>query len=330
MSTLASLVRHPDGDWVAELSCGHRRHVRHRPLLEDNPWVTTEAGRRARLGTALACRWCDAPVPPVGPGALARAAARRGAQVVDALAALDPADREGPTALPGWDRLTVACHLRFGARALVRLTEAARAGRPAAYYPSGRDTERPATLRPGPGETPAAVVTDLARATGALTRCWAALGPSDWDIVVHEPAGNADLGPLPLSRLALLRLTEVEVHGTDLRLGLPDWDPDFVRAALAFRLAWLPTRRANHRRVDGAVEGTWRLVATDGPATAVSVHRGAVRVAPAAGAPDPRATIEAAGRDLLALLLGRPARRAVRRSGDPGFARSFGAAFPGP
>lgn len=47
------------GDWVAQLACGHRQHVRHRPPFQPRPWVTSLAGRRSRLGTPLECRLCD-------------------------------------------------------------------------------------------------------------------------------------------------------------------------------------------------------------------------------------------------------------------------------
>jgi hypothetical protein len=50
--------RDDGGDWIAELSCGHRRHVRHRPPFESRPWVVDEAERRARIGTPLACGLC--------------------------------------------------------------------------------------------------------------------------------------------------------------------------------------------------------------------------------------------------------------------------------
>jgi hypothetical protein len=48
------------GDWIAELACGHRRHVRHRPPFELRPWVVEPEGRRGRLGTLLGCGVCDA------------------------------------------------------------------------------------------------------------------------------------------------------------------------------------------------------------------------------------------------------------------------------
>ena len=48
-----------DGDRVAELDCGHGRHVRHRPPFVDRPWVVSGAGREAMLGAELDCVRCD-------------------------------------------------------------------------------------------------------------------------------------------------------------------------------------------------------------------------------------------------------------------------------
>jgi hypothetical protein len=53
-----------DGDWVAELACGHAQHVRHRPPWQLRPWVTTEAGRAARIGQSIDCPSCDPLVEP--------------------------------------------------------------------------------------------------------------------------------------------------------------------------------------------------------------------------------------------------------------------------
>jgi Protein of unknown function (DUF3565) len=51
--------RDEDGDWVAELECGHGQHVRHDPPWQERPWVTTEAGRGSQLGVLLECRRCE-------------------------------------------------------------------------------------------------------------------------------------------------------------------------------------------------------------------------------------------------------------------------------
>ena len=54
------------GEWVAELSCLHGQHVRHRPPFQVRPWVLTDAGRRERLGTDTDCPLCDRAELPEG------------------------------------------------------------------------------------------------------------------------------------------------------------------------------------------------------------------------------------------------------------------------
>jgi hypothetical protein len=48
-----------EGHWVAELECGHRQHMRHRPPFERREWVTTPEGRASRLGVEVNCKRCD-------------------------------------------------------------------------------------------------------------------------------------------------------------------------------------------------------------------------------------------------------------------------------
>jgi hypothetical protein len=50
-----------EGYFVAELECGHSQHVRHRPPWEVREWVTTEEGRKQRLGAELECPYCAKP-----------------------------------------------------------------------------------------------------------------------------------------------------------------------------------------------------------------------------------------------------------------------------
>ncbi len=54
------------GDWVADLSCLHRQHVRHQPPFRDAPWVLDAAGRAARIGSPLECPLCDRAELPDG------------------------------------------------------------------------------------------------------------------------------------------------------------------------------------------------------------------------------------------------------------------------
>lgn len=48
-----------EGDWRAELGCGHLQHVRHKPPLVTREWVLSEAGRQAKIGAQLECKKCD-------------------------------------------------------------------------------------------------------------------------------------------------------------------------------------------------------------------------------------------------------------------------------
>jgi uncharacterized protein (TIGR03083 family) len=254
----------------------------------------------------------------------------RSDSVVAALGELDEAELAAASALPQWTRLTIACHLRFGAETLARMTRDALAGLPTAYYPEGRSTQRPRTLVPSAGESPRHVVEGLARACRELGDQWLDLTDDHWRLSVMEPTNNPDLGPSTLARLALGRLTELEVHGTDLNLNLSDWDEDFVAVALPARLEGLNTRRSNHRDFDKTIRGSWRLTATDGPTYLVSLSDDGVSSSPAPPDSTARATITGSSRDLLSLLLGRPTVDALRISGDREFAQRFEAAFPGP
>ena len=258
------------------------------------------------------------------------AVGERTRRIVESLEELSDDGLQQPSELAGWSRLTIACHLRHGAQALSRMTSCALEGQPVAYYPEGRDIQRPRTLVPLAGESPPAVVESLARSSQELQASWSALDPRSWSVDVVEPPQAGDLGPIPLGRLPLLRFTEVEVHGTDLRLALDDWSPLFVTTVLPMRLEWLNIRRANHKAFDAELEGSWLLVATDGPTYRVSVNGHHVASTPAPPGSPARATIEATSRDLLALLLGRAFHMAPVISGDVEFGRSFAQAFPGP
>ena len=63
-SAIIGFRQDEEGAFVAELACGHAQHVRHRPPLESRPWVTTEEGRRAFVGSTLPCTLCRMPKLP--------------------------------------------------------------------------------------------------------------------------------------------------------------------------------------------------------------------------------------------------------------------------
>lgn len=55
---IVGFLQDDQGDWVAELSCGHRRHVRHRPPFEQHPWVLEGEGRSSHVGSWIDCGLC--------------------------------------------------------------------------------------------------------------------------------------------------------------------------------------------------------------------------------------------------------------------------------
>lgn len=48
-----------EGDWVADLECGHSQHVRHNPPWMNRPWVESQSGREKFIGFKLNCKKCD-------------------------------------------------------------------------------------------------------------------------------------------------------------------------------------------------------------------------------------------------------------------------------
>ena len=56
---IVSYHKDDEDHWVANLSCGHSQHVRHRPPWEVRHWVTGQQGRDAMLGYNLHCKLCE-------------------------------------------------------------------------------------------------------------------------------------------------------------------------------------------------------------------------------------------------------------------------------
>jgi hypothetical protein len=131
----------------------------------------------------------------------------------------------------------------------------------------------------------------LALQSRALARAWATLEAERWNCRINQPADNVGLGPVTLARLSLLRLTEVEVHGSDLGVGLDEGSPTFVTLALPVRLEALRARKVSHGDAGARLEGSWLLVASDRPAYRVSVKSGVIESIPAAPHDRARATL---------------------------------------
>lgn len=131
----------------------------------------------------------------------ARAAARRTTTLLDILADLDDAELSGPSELPGWSRLTIACHLRYGAAAILRMTRDALDGQETSYYPEGRDRQRPKTLRPAPHETARDVLENWRALAAPSMRTglpWDLVGaPESWNRPIIPTSGPSRSPGLP-------------------------------------------------------------------------------------------------------------------------------------
>lgn len=64
--TITGFHRDEEDDWVAELSCGHGQHLRHKPPFEERVAVTTAIGREGLVGESLDCLFCNMPALPDG------------------------------------------------------------------------------------------------------------------------------------------------------------------------------------------------------------------------------------------------------------------------
>jgi hypothetical protein len=110
---------------------------------------------------------------------VAALAAERSSLLVGMLGELGVDQLLGPSDLVGWTRLTIVCHLRYGASALLRMTRDALAGRTTSYYPRGRSQQRPSTLEPQPAESATHVVASLGELSAELNATWAQLSSKE-------------------------------------------------------------------------------------------------------------------------------------------------------
>jgi len=166
-------------------------------------------------------------------------------EICDALDQVDPIGLGAASRLTGWTRLTLACHLRYGAQATRQVIEATLDGRPGAFYPGGRELQRPFTLRPALGESAAHVVESLGHEVAELHRTLIGLDDEAMASLIIEHPDNRDLGEMTIGDLVRMRLTEVQAHGDDLDLGLSPWPSDFGKAVIAQRAARLRQRPLN-------------------------------------------------------------------------------------
>ena len=70
-------------EWVAELDCGHRQHVRHTPPWINHPWVQTPEGREQHVAAALECSECETRPDSAGSMKVVRIIGERRCELVE-------------------------------------------------------------------------------------------------------------------------------------------------------------------------------------------------------------------------------------------------------
>ena len=129
------------------------------------------------------------------------------------LAALRDTDLDGPSALPGWGRRTVAAHVARNAEALNRLVRWASTGVETRMYAD--PGQRVRDIEASAGQSPRELQADVQRTTAELDNAIATLPATQWRATVLSGLGRK----IPAAEVPWLRCREVWLHGLDLAAG---------------------------------------------------------------------------------------------------------------
>jgi maleylpyruvate isomerase len=248
-----------------------------------------------------------APNAPLAEIEMVREGTRRLLRSIEQLSDVDVAQ---PCLLPGWSRAELVTHLARNADGFRHIAEAAARGEVADQYPGGNE-QRAADIAAGRGKRARAVVTDVRRASDALSETWSKLPADAW-----SGTGRVVGGARRIDETVGRRLREVEIHHVDLGLEYTpaDWPVTFVRPTLDEAVATLPERAAPHRpdlharfRLEASDHACAWVVVLDGRAVAVDRDDGARA--------DVDAVVTGWGCDLLAWLYGRGAAGTLSAAG---------------
>jgi maleylpyruvate isomerase len=207
-------------------------------------------------------------VSPQRPDPVNDAAALRTAtaELLEAVAALDPASLAEPSLLPGWSRGHLLTHLSRNADAVVNLLTWARTGEETPMYGPGDARER--DIEAGSGRPLEEQLADLRTSAERLDATIDSLPPQAWAAQVSV-RGKV----LPAAALPARRLTEIHLHRVDLGTGYTcaDAPRDWVERELDRVLDRLTGQEgvAAVRLRDTGSGATWLIGAADRPEATV-------------------------------------------------------------
>lgn len=162
------------------------------------------------------------------------------ARLVNATARLTEAEAREPSLLPGWSRGHVLTHVARNADAMRNLLSWARDGVEVPAYV--REEVRNAEIEAGAGRSVDDLRDDVSESAEAFAADAEMLTDAAWRTEVRILDGPYFRAELLLPR----RLTEVELHHTDLGIGYSaaDWTPEFSALKLPEPMqSWRDERR---------------------------------------------------------------------------------------
>lgn len=63
---IAAFHKDEEEQWVADLECGHKQHMRHDPPWMERPWILTKEGRQSKVGVEIECKRCEESAAALG------------------------------------------------------------------------------------------------------------------------------------------------------------------------------------------------------------------------------------------------------------------------
>lgn len=172
------------------------------------------------------------------PAADAAAVQEATAQLVAAVAALDPTAVSEPSLLPGWTRGHLLTHLARNADGLINLLTWARTGVETPMYPSAEAREK--DIAEGASRPLLEQLADLRAAADRFAATVEAMPPQAWAAQVRLRGD----GVVPAAEVPGRRLTEIHLHHVDLGIGFTcaDLPADYAARQLAVVLDGLSAR----------------------------------------------------------------------------------------
>ncbi|MFF9494413.1 maleylpyruvate isomerase N-terminal domain-containing protein [Streptomyces flaveolus] len=175
----------------------------------------------------------------------ARAWARIGTELLlDAVADLDEAAFQAPSALPDWTRKHLVAHVAANADALCNLVHWAATGEPTPMYASAE--ERAAGIAKGPALSADELRSWLTDSAHKLTAGLDRLTDEQW----HREVVTAQGRTVPATELPWMRAREVCVHAADLGTGVVTF-ADLPKGFLTALVAEISAKRELNELPDG-------------------------------------------------------------------------------